>query len=436
MQKKISVFWTIIICLIVMLVTFNVTFLVMTEVRRSSEAELAQKYDENLSKLEQEYLAKYASINELYSALPEEQRSSELFMRLAYIDTYYRTLYVGEIDEERLNYYLMHGYIAGTGDKYGEFYTIDDLKSIFQQANGKLYGIGVTVIYNAEYSGIEILTVSQNGPADKVGIIPGDIITKVNGERVSLENYYEMINNVKGDKGTSVSLTYLRSGVESTVSAIRDEITITTVTHSKYVNDSSIGFIRVSEFNGETPKQIKVAVEALIGDGAKSIVFDMRNNPGGTLEGVIESLDYLLPEGDLCYVVGADGKVSQTFKSKASCLDPSIKLAVLINENTASAAELFTSALRDYQRATIVGVKSYGKGSMQTTYMLPNGEGLKLSTNTYNPPCNQNYDGIGITPNIIVELDESLKNKSFYKITQEEDNQLLEACYALGYTNK
>lgn len=436
MQKKISVFWTIIISLAVMLVTFNVTYLAMTEIRRTTEAELAQSYKQNLAVIENEYLQKFASINEMYNALPDEQRGQDLFMKLAYADTYYRSLYIGEIDEERLSYYLMRGYIEGVGDKFGEYYTADDLKSLILQSNGKLYGIGVSVIFNAEYSGIEILSVTQGAPADKAGLIAGDIITAVDGERVTLENYYASIDKVKGDKGTSVTLTYVRSGSEKTVTAIRDEIAIATVSYSKYVYDNSIGVVRVSEFNGETPNQFKQAIESLTADGAKSIVIDVRNNPGGTLDSVLQVLDYLLPEGDICHIVGSDGKLQRSYKSDASCLDPQIKLAVLINKNTASAAELLTAALRDYSRAEIVGVKSYGKGSMQTTYILPDGAGLKLSTNTYNPPCNENYDGIGITPSTVVELNESLKDKSFYKITQEEDNQLLEACKRLGYTEK
>ena len=436
MQKKISVFWTIIISLAVMLVTFNVTYLAMTEIRRTTEAELAQSYKQNLAAIENEYLQKFASINEMYNALPDEQRGQDLFMKLAYADTYYRSLYIGEIDEERLSYYLMRGYIEGVGDKFGEYYTADDLKSLILQSNGKLYGIGVSVIFNAEYSGIEILSVTQGAPADKAGLIAGDIITAVDGERVTLENYYASIDKVKGDKGTSVMLTYVRSGSEKTVTAIRDEIAIATVSYSKYVYDNTIGVVRVSEFNGETPNQFKQAIESLTADGAKSIVIDVRNNPGGTLDSVLQVLDYLLPEGDICHIVGSDGKIQRIYKSDASCLDPQIKLAVLINKNTASAAELLTAALRDYSRAEIVGVKSYGKGSMQTTYILPDGAGLKLSTNTYNPPCNENYDGIGITPSTVVELNESLKDKSFYKITQEEDNQLLEACKRLGYTEK
>ncbi len=435
MQKKISVFWTVIICLFAILVTFMITFLCMNEAMRRSEAELAESYKESVEELEGEYLAQFASINEMYASLPEELRSTELFMKLAYVDTYYRSLYVGQIDEERLTYYLMQGYVQGVGDKHGEYYTADDLKSFMNQAYGKVYGIGVTVIYSPEHDAIEILSVTEGSPADKAGVLVGDIIVAVEGERVSMENYYASIDRVKGEKGTQVNLTILRDGTETQITAIRDEIKITSVSYHKYALDNSIGIVRISEFNENTTVQFKSALEALKADGVKSIVFDMRNNPGGTLSSVIDMLDYLVGEGDLCYIYGADGTRTTTYKSDANCFDTEIKMAVLINENTASAAELFTATLRDYNRATIVGVTSYGKGSMQTTYQLPDGAGLKLSTNTYNPPCDVNYDGIGITPSKVVELDEALKNKSFYKITDEEDNQLLEACRILGYNN-
>lgn len=435
MQKKISIFWTVIICLFAILVTFMVTFLFMNSLKRQAEADLAESYKESLDELEDEYLAQFASINEMYASLPDEIKSTELFMRLAYLDTYYRALYVGKIDEEKLTYYLASGYIQGVGDKYGEYYTADDLQSFMDQAYGKMYGIGVTAVYSPEYDAIEILSVAEGSPADKAGMLVGDIITHVEGERVSRDNYYASINKIKGDKGTQINLTIWRNGTELPISAIRDEIKITSVSYHKYALDSKIGIVRISEFNDGTTGQLKSALEALKADGVSSIVFDMRNNPGGTLDSVIDILDYLLPEGDLCYVYGADGTRVATYKSDANQFDSTMKMAVLINENTASAAELFTAALRDYNRASVVGVTSFGKGSMQTTYQLPNGEGIKLSTNTYNPPCDVNYNGIGITPSIVVELDEALKNKSFYKITDEEDNQLLEACRCLGYNN-
>ncbi len=429
MQKKISVLWTVLICLIAVLITFEITFIVMTIDAKKSEYELSKAYNDSVAQIREEF----ASLNEMYESLPEEYKNSALFEKLAYIDTYYRSLYVGKIDEERLAYYLMNGYIQGVGDRYGAYYTANELESLFQEADGKLYGIGVSVVYNEEHSAIEILSVIKDSPADKVGIQAGDIVTAIDGVEVNNDNYYESVNKVKGEKGTSVNLTILREGTQLTFSPVRDEIKIISVTYRKYSFDQTIGIVSITEFNNTTASQLKDAVDTLLKDGCKSIVFDVRNNPGGTLDGVIESLDYLLPEGNLCIVRNAYGEVTQTLTSDAECVDPSVKMAVLINENTASAGELFASAMRDYKRATLVGMNSFGKGTMQATYMLPDGAGLKISTNTYNPPCDVNYDGIGIAPHVEIDLTEEAKNKNFFKLTDQEDNQLLEACCQVGY---
>ena len=431
MQKKISILWTIIICLIAIFVTFEITFVVMTINARQSEYELAKSYNDSITEIREQF----ESLNEMYNALPDDVKSTDLFRKLSYIDTYYRALYVGQIDEERLTYYLMNGYIQGIGDRYGEYYTANDLEGLFQEADGKLYGIGVSVTFNKEQNAIEIISVVKDSPADKIGIQAGDIVTRVDSVAVNSDNYYEAVDMVKGEKGTSVTLEILRAGETLTFKPVRDEIKIVSVTGRKYSLDQAIGVISIIEFNNTTSQQLKEAVNSLISDGCTSIVFDVRNNPGGTLDGVIESLDFLLPEGKLCIVRNAYGEVTQTLTSDEECVDPSIKMAVLINENTASAAELFASALRDYQRATLVGINSFGKGTMQSTYMLPDGDGLKISTNTYNPPCDVNYDGIGIAPNVEVDLTEEAKNKNFYKLTDQEDNQLIEACRQLGYEN-
>lgn len=431
MQKKISILWTIIICLIAIFVTFEITFVVMTINARQSEYELAKSYNDSITEIREQF----ESLNEMYNALPDDVKSTDLFRKLSYIDTYYRALYVGQIDEERLTYYLMNGYIQGIGDRYGEYYTANDLEGLFQEADGKLYGIGVSVTFNKEQNAIEIISVVKDSPADKVGIQAGDIVTKVDSVAVNSDNYYEAVDMVKGEKGTSVTLEILRNGEALTFKPVRDEIKIVSVTGRKYSLDQAIGVISITEFNNTTSQQLKEAVNSLINDGCTSIVFDVRNNPGGTLDGVIESLDFLLPEGKLCIVRNAYGEVTQTLTSDKECVDPSIKMAVLINENTASAAELFASALRDYQRATLVGINSFGKGTMQSTYMLPDGDGLKISTNTYNPPCDVNYDGIGVAPNVEIDLTDEAKNKNFYKLTDQEDNQLLEACRQLGYKN-
>ena len=431
MQKKISILWTVIICLIAVLITFELTFIFVTSNSKKNEQRLAQSYENYVNQLEE----RFNSINEMYNSLPEELRTTELFTKLSYVDTYYRTLYAGQIDEERLVYYVMNGYIQGVGDAYGEYYTANDLESLFNEAEGKMYGIGVNVTYNSEHDAIEVISVIEDSPAERAGIVAGDIILSVDGTRATSANYYTAINMVKGEKGTGVSLGVLRGTEQITITAIRDEIKIVTVTYRKYSLDQSIGVVKITEFNNTTTDQLKQAVNALVKDSCTSIVFDVRNNPGGTLDGVVGSLDFLLPEGSICHIRNGKGELVQTHTSDSTCLDPSIKLAVLINENTASAAELFASALRDYNRATLVGVTTFGKGTMQTTYMLPDGAGIKLSTNYYNPPCDVNYDKEGVSPHKQVELDEAVKDKNLFKLTDSEYNQLLDACRELGYNN-
>ncbi|MBQ8162945.1 MAG: S41 family peptidase [Clostridia bacterium] len=435
MRKKSWIITTVISVLLAMFITFEVTYVIMAESRRQNEAELAEKYNDQYELLEEEFLSRYDALDDYYATIVDNRYDSALMQKLAIIDYYYTLFYAGEIDDEQLETYISNAYIEGIGDTYGVYYTADEFKAIIQEtSSGTMYGIGVSVVYNSEHSGVEIITVYEGSPAEKVGVMPGDIIIKVNGVRVSKENYTESINNIKGEKGTQANITVLRDGQEIDFSITRDEVKIVAVSSHKYALDNSIGIIRITEFTTSVPSDVKSAIEAFKSEGITKVVFDLRNNPGGYLDSVVETLDYLLPQGVITYITDADGKIVKTHYSDAYCVED-VEFAVLVNDSSASAAELFTAALRDYELATIVGTTTYGKGSMQTIYRLPDGSGLSLTTNKYNPPSNVNYDGVGITPDITVELDESLNDKNFYKITDEEDNQLLEACRALGYNN-
>ena len=198
-----------------------------------------------------------------------------------------------------------------------------------------------------------------------------------------------------------------------------------TVLSRLYSKDTSVGVIRISQFEGVTPEQFKNAVSELTAEGAKKLIVDLRNNPGGDRDSICQVLDCILPEGPLLRVKKSDGEIEVTNTSDASCID--IPIAVVVNGNTASAAELFTSAMRDYGRAKIVGTTTYGKGCMQTFYPLSDGSVFKVTTAMYYPPYSDNYDGVGIVPDREVVLDESLHGKSLYVITDEEDNQLAAA---------
>ncbi len=436
-KKQVNILVLILSVLLAVLFTFEITFLVVDGINRNEKLKMAEEYNEQLENYKEQLEDKYgemdvfASIIEMFNSLPEESRNIELYYKLAMIDYYYRNLYANEIDEDELIYYTLNGYVAGAGDRHGEYYTADDFKSITQENQGNTVGIGVYVNYSQEYNAIKILSVMEGSPAYKAGIKAGDVIVAIDGEKVSELGYYVALEKVKGEAGTDVKLTLVRDGAELDVIATRAKVETKTVYYHQYEYDKEIGVIRVIEFNNVVPKQFKEAVEALKEKGVKYLVFDMRNNPGGTLSSVVDILDYLLPEGDIAHVTDANGKIQKTYKSDASCLTGIDGMAVLVNENTASAAELFTSALMDYEKAIIVGENTYGKGSMQTIYMLPDGTGLRLTTNKYNPPKSENYDGTGIKPDIEIELSEALAGKSHFEYTDSEDNQLQKACEAL-----
>ena len=425
-HNGVSILVFVVSILLAILITFEVTFLILSGISNRKMDELAKEYNEIL---EDKYgdMGVFKSIIELYNSLPEDNRSAELYYKLAMIDYYYRNAYANEIDEDQLLYYVMNGYVVGAGDKYGEYYTADDFESITQESEGETVGIGVYVNYSQEYNASKILSVMQDSPAHQAGIKAGDVVIKIEGESVSDLGYYVALDRVKGESGTSVTLTLIRDGKEITVSAVRKKVETETVFYHQYELDKSVGVIRILEFNNAVPEQFKKAVEDLKSKGVTSLVFDVRSNPGGTLTSVIEVLDYLLPEGDLAYVTDASGKILRTHKSDANYLKGIDSMAVLVNDNTASAAELFACALRDYDKAILVGTKTYGKGSMQTIYMLPDGTGLRLTTNKYNPPKSGNYDGIGLEPDITVELSDALSGKSSFEYTDSEDNQLMEA---------
>lgn len=436
-KRQVSLLTLILSILLAILFTFEITFLIVMNISNKEKAQMAEDYKNQLDNYKEQIENKYgdmdvfASIIEMYNALPEDNRSIELYYKLAMIDYYYRHQYANEIDEDKLLYYVLNGYVEGAGDRYGEYYTADDFKSITQENQGNTVGIGVYVNYSQEYNAIKILSVMENSPAHKAGVKAGDVITYVDGESVSQLGYYVALEKVKGEEGTKVNLTLIRNGEEVSLTVTRAKVETETVFYHQYEYDKTIGVVRVIEFNNAVPKQFKAAIEDLMSKGVTSLVFDMRSNPGGTLTSVVEMLDYLLPEGDIAHVTDSNGNIQKTYKSDASYLKGIEKMAVLTNENTASAAELFTCALKDYEKAIIVGTKTYGKGSMQTVYMLPDGTGLRLTTNKYNPPISENYDGVGIKPDIEIELSEALAGKSPFEYTDSDDNQLQKACEAL-----
>ena len=431
MDKQISIRQALVAILVTVLVTVSLTSTFAFIIGNFVLADIEKTHQNNLENA-MEGVEVFSDIIEMYNSLPADQRNYDMYLKLAQIDMYYRNFYVksGEIDNDNLTYGVANGYIAGIGDMHGEYYTMDDFSALIGQTQGNTVGIGVYVTIDTETECVKILTVMENSPAQKAGMKAGDVVIAIDDVSVTEIGYYEAINRVAGKEGTTVKLKVLRGDQILDLVATREKFETQTVYYHKYSYNEKIGVVRVIEFNDSMPGQFKNAVNSLLADGCEYLVFDMRSNGGGTLSSAVEILDFLLPKGDIVSATDKDGKVLETYKSGESSID--VPMAVLTDGYTASAAELFTCALRDYEKAIVVGTTTYGKGSMQNVIMLPDGSGLRFTTNLYNPPKSPNYDGVGIIPDIEVELDISLENINYFEITDAQDNQLKEACSALG----
>ena len=364
------------------------------------------------------------TLEEKYTEMLQSTNQSSDLSRLLYnVDNIVRGKYIGEIDGEKLTDYTISGYIYGLGDKYASYMSADEYSEYMLAKDGLRMGIGINVVYDGDENGLYILNVYDETPAAEAGLVPGEVITRVEGSYVSDIGYYKAIELIRdGDEGSSVSITVrASSGAERTVYVTRKIIEATTVTSRKISGDT--GVIRISEFTKATADEFKNAIQSLTVNGVDRFVFDVRNNPGGDLQGISNTLDFLLPEGNIIIINQKNGTQSTIVSDTSEFSAP---MVVLANENTASAAELFTAALRDYGKAKIVGKTTYGKGVMQEVISLPNGGAASISVSTYLPPSGVSYDGIGIIPDYDVSLPPET-NGRFYRMTDEEDTQLQKA---------
>ena len=417
MQKKIPLSLSVLIILFAMLVTFMGTFVCVSawakEQYTSPAANEGITLDEGV-------------IVDKDSAVGGELDLSALNEIKEYFDNYY----VGEIDNEELVKYMISGYVVGTGDEYAHYYDAEGYAAMMDDLGGDMQGIGVSVIYNPDYNAIEVINVFPDSPAIEAGVEVGDLILFVGEENESVAEigYNMAVKKMQGKAGTVAKFVAYRGKnytEEIAFEIPREFITEQTVTYRLYDLDKTVGVIKISAFDGETVNQFKEALEELQAQGATKLVFDLRNNPGGEKVSICTILDMLLPKGPVIRAVDKTGIEQVLYVSDEKELD--IPMAVVVNSNTASAAELFSSALQDYDKAEIVGTVTYGKGCMQTIFPLSNGGCLSMTTAMYLPPFSDNYNEIGVKPDVEVELSEEAAKKNIYKLTDEEDNQLAAA---------
>ena len=401
-KKRISIPVFIAVCVFLVIITFQITFLAVSQMYRGDIA------DANADGVKVAWESK-----------------------MEYIDALVQMYYLKEIPLETLEDVLPAAYLAALNDKYTYYLTKEQYESLTADFDADMQGIGVNIIYNNEYKAIEVVNVMSGSPALESGVEAGDLIYIVEGQQVAEIGYYEALEVMLGKAGTVASFSVMRKNGD-TFERIDFSITrgfIVEETVSWRMQGENVGVIRIEEFDAGTVDQFKKALTELLNKGADRFVFDLRYNPGGELNSITKILDMLLPEGPIIRTIDKYGK-EESIKSDEKDFD--YPMAVITNGSTASAAELFTSALKDYKKAVIVGEKTYGKGTMQSVFGLPDGSAVYMTTAKYYPPFSESYDGVGIAPDIAISLAEEYKNTSLYKLEYENDAQMKAAVEALN----
>ena len=346
------------------------------------------------------------------------------------IETLINQYYLDEVDEQQIEDTMYTGLVAGLDDPYSVYYTEEELKTMEESTSGEYSGIGATLTQNPDTKEMSVVSCFENTPAEEAGLLPGDIIVGWNGSSVEGMELSELVSKIKTDPDEHLTLEIERDGDTMEVELTRREVEIPTV-ESEMLHDQ-IGYIKLLEFDEVTAEQFRAALDQLEEQGMEKLIIDVRDNPGGVLQTVCDMLDELLPEGLIVYTEDKDGnKKEYTSDGEHQFTKP---LAVLTNENSASASEIFAGAIQDYSLGTIVGTTTFGKGIVQRIFYLSDGTGVKLTVAKYYTPKGHDIHKKGITPDVEVELDENLKNK--ITISHDEDNQLQKAIKLLQNQNQ
>ena len=346
------------------------------------------------------------------------------------IETLINQYYLDEVDEQQIEDTMYTGLVAGLDDPYSVYYTEEELKTMEESTSGEYSGIGATLTQNPDTKEMSVVSCFENTPAEEAGLLPGDIIVGWNGSSVEGMELSELVSKIKTDPDEHLTLEIERDGDTMEVELTRREVEIPTV-ESEMLHDQ-IGYIKLLEFDEVTAEQFRAALDQLEEQGMEKLIIDVRDNPGGVLQTVCDMLDELLPEGLIVYTEDKDGnKKEYTSDGEHQFTKP---LAVLTNENSASASEIFAGAIQDNSLGTIVGTTTFGKGIVQRIFYLSDGTGVKLTVAKYYTPKGHDIHKKGITPDVEVELDENLKNK--ITISHDEDNQLQKAIKLLQNQNQ
>lgn len=360
------------------------------------------------------------TISALFSA--SSSSDDKLAKSLKNIKSILKKYYLNDIDEDKAIDGAIEGYVSSLGDQYTEYIPKDEMEDYTQNLMGNYVGIGIYMSQNTKDNTIVVLTPIKYSPAEEAGILPGDIIKKINDVEYTGENMTAAANNIKGAEGTKVKLEIQRGQEIKTFEITRKKITTNPVIAEKL--DNNIGYLEVTSFDENTAENFKSKYEELKAQGIDSLIIDLRNNGGGLVEEALKIADYIVPKGkELLVTVDKDGK-EKVEKSKEDVLID-MPIVVLVNKNSASSSEILAGALKDLNEATIVGTTTYGKGVIQQFLTLRDGSGLKVTVEEYYTPNRTKINGVGIEPNEKIELPETITNP--LTVERKDDTQLQKA---------
>ena len=347
--------------------------------------------------------------------------------KLEHLESLIEERFVGEVDTKAIEDAAADAMVEALGDRWSYYIPQDEYEIYLEQMMNSYVGIGITITATEDSSGLNVVVVDEGGPAQEAGMQVGDLIIAVEGHSCVGMTPVDARNYVRGEEGTPVQITVLRDGQELTLTATRRRLEVV-VARGEMLGDS-IGLVTISNFDARSAKESIAVIEDLMGQGAKKLIFDVRNNPGGYASELVDLLDYLLPEGELFHMEHYTGEEDYDY-SDGDYLD--IPMAVLVNADSYSAAEFFAVALQEYDAGIVVGEKTSGKGYFQKTYELVDGSAVGLSVGKYYTPSGLSLEGVGITPDIEVTVDQETYDKINYgHLKPMEDPQILAAIEAL-----
>ena len=331
--------------------------------------------------------------------------------------------YVEEADMTALTDAAASAMIKATGDRWSYYIPASEYLSYRERTENAYVGVGITIQAAENDAGFLVVSVTTGGPAEEAGFLPGDLLIRVEEEDVRGWTTEEVRNAVRGEEGTFVQMTVLRQGEHRDITVERRQV-LTPVADFEML-EGNVGLVTIYNFDERCAEETIQAIKTLQSNGAEKLIFDVRHNPGGFASEMVEVLDHLLPEGDLFRMVSSEGEESAD-RSDADCLE--LPMAVLVNSGSYSAAEFFAAALQEYEAAVVLGEKTSGKGFYQNTFRLTDGSAVALSVGKYFTPNGNSLEGVGIMPDICVEVDAETASAIYYgTLGAMEDPYILKA---------